>query len=455
MDHLKKFLKDKKVEKSFKRAGVGHRLTDGGSSATPNHRPAETSQPGTETNADQQSSVERGATADVAAQAAFKRMNLGTKVETAAQKSIRMQALKELEKEQREQQASSALNVEDVRRHMDEHRIEHGGAIEGVYFTCELLGGGKYKKAELREKLYDFLRMQLGGDALVASSLMIYTLNSGEESEIASKTLQAYLRNVIETPQEMKYRRIRFQNKAFQERVLAVKGAVEFLKACGFEDMNVRTEAGEMDHVLLIPEERVHDVEYLIQALEVLQTHEAVPVHLHRNPVVFRVKPNQKLRQPQLSADFYNLSTTEIKKEQENKEADVAKLTTLRTREMRERDEAGRTNRYKFTLLRLRFPDGFILQGVFACNEPVEALRDFLKEFLAPVEPPLFLLKDAAKGTMIQDSDKSLGELNLAPAAVLHFEWDPDVYGELARHHEDVPYLQQRYTDHAQELGTA
>lgn len=39
-------------------------------------------------------------------------------------------------------------------------------------------------------------------------------------------------------------------------------------------------------------------------------------------------------------------------------------LTTLRTREMRQRDELQRSYRYKYTLLRIRFPNRFFLQVI-------------------------------------------------------------------------------------------
>ena len=42
---------------------------------------------------------------------------------------------------------------------------------------------------------------------------------------------------------------------------------------------------------------------------------------------------------------------------------EVDRTSQLRTRAMRERDEKNPTGIYRFTLLRVKFPDGFILQG--------------------------------------------------------------------------------------------
>ncbi|EJW84121.1 hypothetical protein WUBG_04971, partial [Wuchereria bancrofti] len=140
MDRLKKFLTEKKVNKNFKKAGAGYRLTDDSSSAvTP--QPI-TAQQQTHFSQPQMVPAERIATADIAAQAAYKRMNLGATQESLTQRNIRMRALKEMEKEKKEREgcANDKMDVE-IRTHViDEREFEHSAAVSGVYFTCDLLG---------------------------------------------------------------------------------------------------------------------------------------------------------------------------------------------------------------------------------------------------------------------------------------------------------------------------
>lgn len=50
----------------------------------------------------------------------------------------------------------------------------------------------------------------------------------------------------------------------------------------------------------------------------------------------------------------------------------------------------------------------------------------------------LFVLKDPISGKVISDDTKTLNELNLLPAAVLHFEWDSDVQNELMKLGQEV-----------------
>lgn len=49
-------------------------------------------------------------------------------------------------------------------------------------------------------------------------------------------TLKAYITNIMNNPEEEKFQKIRKENKAFQDRIIKVNGAVVFLKAIGFEE---------------------------------------------------------------------------------------------------------------------------------------------------------------------------------------------------------------------------
>ncbi len=68
-------------------------------------------------------------------------------------------------------------------------------------------------------------------------------------------------------------------------------------------------------------------------------------------------------------------------------------------------------------------------------------MRDFVDSHLAIPGLP-FTLADPITTTAIVD-DRSLGDLNLAPAAILHFEWDGDVQAEWTRNGQRVRYLQE------------
>lgn len=49
---------------------------------------------------------------------------------------------------------------------------------------------------------------------------------------------------------------------------------------------------------------------------------------------------------------------------------------------MRDRDELRYINRYKFALIRIRFPDGVYLQGTFSVYEKLSQVYDFVRSCL-------------------------------------------------------------------------
>lgn len=66
----------------------------------------------------------------------------------------------------------------------------------------------------------------------------------------AFQTLLTYIGNVAKNPNEEKYRKIRVNNKTFQDRVGSLKGGIEFLELCGFEKI-------EGDEFLFLPRDKV------------------------------------------------------------------------------------------------------------------------------------------------------------------------------------------------------
>lgn len=74
---------------------------------------------------------------------------------------------------------------------------------------------------QMRKYIEDFLRQQLHDDSIVASVLMLFSLNDSKKCQSASEILQKYLRNLIENPHDEKFRRIRLSNKVLQVRFYA------------------------------------------------------------------------------------------------------------------------------------------------------------------------------------------------------------------------------------------
>lgn len=88
---------------------------------------------------------------------------------------------------------------------------------------------------------------------------------------------------------------------------------------------------------------------------------EPVRATLIRQRRVFR--PSPMASQFDLPPDFFNLTTEEAKREQKLRSEAVERLSMLRTKAMREKEEQREMRKYTYTLLRVRLPDGCLLQG--------------------------------------------------------------------------------------------
>ena len=82
-------------------------------------------------------------------------------------------------------------------------------------------------------------------------------------------------------------------------------------------------------------------------------------------------------------------------------------------------------------LVRVRFPDGWILQGTFSVYENIGQVFDFVTDSLSAPLP--FLLLDSATGARLQEEEAgTLLDLGLVPASLLNFTWHPDIEQDIA-----------------------
>ena len=130
--------------------------------------------------------------------------------------------------------------------------------------------------------------------------------------------------------------------------------------------------------------------------------------------------PSQAAQQIELPPDFFWLTPEEIKREQQLRSEQVEKNMMLRTKAMREREEQAQQRKYRFTLIRIKFPDGPVLQGTFKVNETLQDVRLFVADSLQDptvefnlVSPSLLANQAEQSGTLLQ--------LQLCPSAILHF----------------------------------
>ena len=298
-----------------------------------------------------------------------------------------------------------------------------------ILFSCPEIGPEQLTLVEMERNISNYLIELHSNDPLKASILMIRTLNKNKEKvKTCVDTLVHYLDNIINNPNEEKFQKIRRNNKIFQERVACLTGTSEFLTAVGFSLQNLPYHTFKVSFWAL-EQSLAKDAERLQVIKNSLLNSKPILPTLLRNITVFRsLNSVPKLIIPD---EFYDAQPTELKEEQKRIEEQNEKDSILRTRELRERDKEVR--RYRFTLIRIRFPDGVILQGVFKTRETMATVYEFLSENLQNDWLPFQLC--SATGKILNNDTTTLGSLSLSPAAMLHFSWDSTVFKSVSEKH--------------------
>ncbi|XP_020290494.1 UBX domain-containing protein 6 [Pseudomyrmex gracilis] len=415
-DKIKSFFQKKKTSAKFMKAGKGYKLTESTSTAytQESKEPIKRAEPTEE--------------AKVAGQAALARLEAQKTDKprfNTSYAAIQARVKRELELERKAQQ--NAQQTEDVALKRKVDKIEDPSifAVTDVFFRCPYLTDEVLPRDEWKKKIREFLYEQLEGEeAGLTSCLIIQSCNTGKERiDGCVETLGKYLDNIINNPGIEKYWKIRMCNKIFQEKVMPIEGALEFLKAAGFEKKKLLNNDNEEDFLVWSPD--CCDIENLVILVEALKSAEPIPIELDRNLQV--LMPSQARVRNELPPSFFTMTPEEIKREQQLRTEAVERNQMLRTKAMRERDEQRALRRYKFAVLRIKFPDGIILQGTFSVHEKLKNVIEFVDENLVDDKVSFLLITPDGIKLVEECREKTLLELRLIPTAILEFSWDSSV----------------------------
>lgn len=214
--------------------------------------------------------------------------------------AIQAQVRRELEAEKKAKQeadhSSEQKAIEQNRSNM---------AVQGVFFRCPMISDEILPSKEWRAKIKEFLYDQLEDEKALTACLIIHNCNSKEKAEQCIETLTKYLENIINHPDDEKYRKIRMSNRIFDDKIKPVEGGCEFLIGAGFQEQEID---GEM--FLIFSSENSSN---LPELLDGLKNAEKITIDLDRNIQV--LLPSQA-RKSDLPMDFFRISPEEIKREQ-------------------------------------------------------------------------------------------------------------------------------------------
>ncbi|KAM6294734.1 UBX domain-containing protein 6 [Aegotheles albertisi] len=419
---MRKFFQEIKADLKFKTAGPGQKLSE--PSRVPKEKPKGEAAP-------KPRQAPTGE-AQMAAAAAMARLEL--KAKAKGPEGVRSQVRKELLAEAAA--SGTGLSVENEDPTSPDKEGAAALSVSGVYFICPLTGA-VVRRDNKEKHLKEAIQAYFSVDPVTASIMAIHTFNKDQEKvRVGVETMAKYLDNIYLHPEEEKYRKIKLQNKVFQERISCLEGIHRFFQAVGFETKTLPVPGQETaEEFYVLKEEMLTKLEDLKDYKEQLLSSEPVRAQLDRQLCIF--KPSPEAARFELPGDFYNLTAEEIKREQRLRTEAVEKASMLRTRAMREKQEQREMRKYNYTLVRVRFPDGYILQGTFYARESVSALFDLVRQALRDDWLPFELLGPG--GLKLTDESLAFNECGLVPSALLTLAWDAAVMADIQASGEEQP----------------
>ncbi|XP_016070950.1 PREDICTED: tether containing UBX domain for GLUT4, partial [Miniopterus natalensis] len=143
-----------------------------------------------------------------------------------------------------------------------------------------------------------------------------------------------------------------------------------------------------------------------------------------RDPVVCHPDLEELLQAwpAELPDEFFEVTVDDVRRrlaqlKSERKRLEEAPLVTKAFREAQMKEKL---ERYPKVVLRVLFPDRYILQGFFRPSETVGDLQDFVRSHLGNPELPFHLFITPPK-TTLEDPTLTLFQADLFPAALVHF----------------------------------
>ncbi|XP_017073654.1 tether containing UBX domain for GLUT4 [Drosophila eugracilis] len=165
-----------------------------------------------------------------------------------------------------------------------------------------------------------------------------------------------------------------------------------------------------------------------------------------RQAVLFSLDESKK-HADDLPDSFFDLTVNDLKMvlrdlKRTSNGNDEAPLLTAKLRELeRQKNMLAKLNQYKDCVLRIQFPDRFVLQGMFKPHEPLSKVEEFIREFLAKPGENFHLFTIPPKKVL--PSNETLLELNFVPNAIVHFGFLKDSLNAVTNRFVKDQYVNQ------------
>ncbi|GMP29553.1 hypothetical protein CsSME_00004604 [Camellia sinensis var. sinensis] len=95
----------------------------------------------------------------------------------------------------------------------------------------------------------------------------------------------------------------------------------------------------------------------------------------------------------------------------------------LKTRKIREAEEAAHRSRITKAVIRVRFPDNCTLEATFHPAEAIQSIVDLLKKVVAQPELPFYVYTTPPK-KQVKDMSQNFHSAGFVPGAIVYFSYD-------------------------------
>ncbi|KAL1365862.1 hypothetical protein HN51_013817 [Arachis hypogaea] len=285
-----------------------------------------------------------------------------------------------------------------------------------------------------------------GADSNAELEVCVGTYVSGKPSHGSIDILLKLLKNVVREPENAKFRKIRLGNPKIKEAVAEVIGGTELICFLGFE---LKDENGETWAVMELPSEEqirlIKKATLLLESQLVLQVSpksenlaaasadnidakpESKPID--RQVKVFFAVPETVAAKIELPDSFYKLSVEEVRREAELRRKKIEESQLLIPKSLKEKQAKAAKKRYTKAIIRVQFPDGVVLQGVFSPWEPTMALYEFVSSALKQpglefelMHPVVVRRQAIPRFAKAGENSKTLEDEDLVPSALIKFK---------------------------------
>ena len=235
----------------------------------------------------------------------------------------------------------------------------------------------------------------------------------------ALQLLRKLVGNVRDAPADPKYRKVRLTNPKISAALGGRLEAFARLAACGFK-LDQTGEHAEMGEATAADAPALEWACVSLDEAVTMAANGGPPVPPGPTDVKVLVAPEgQPMRFDEVGDDFYALTPAEAKAIMEANAAKRAKEERFLTREQREAERMKSRRLYRKAMIRVRFPDGIVLQATFAASSPVSLILTWVEEALREPGQPFELA--IARGQPLSELTMSIEHSDLAPAALLNF----------------------------------